>query len=92
MTLRLGIHATIGLGGNTKFGADVKYITSEDYGFDLAQVVIFKSSIQKYCPELAFTRLQPAHCGIRPKLQGPDDGFRDFKVNDGITFRFDGLV
>tara|TARA_B110000008_G_scaffold279364_1_gene326180 strand:+ start:8974 stop:10086 length:1113 start_codon:yes stop_codon:yes gene_type:complete len=88
----LGIHATIDLGGNTKFGPDVEYVTSEDYDTDLERGESFKCAIRKYCPELDLSRLQPAYCGIRPKLQGPADGFRDFEINDGASLGFDGLV
>ena len=88
----LGIHATIDLGGNTKFGPDVEYVTSEDYAIDLGREGNFKSEIQRYCPELDLSRLQPAYCGIRPKLQGPADGFRDFEINDAASLGFDGLV
>ena len=70
----------------------MEYIESIDYGVDLLQLENFKRSIKKYCPELDLTRLQPAYCGIRPKLQGPTDGFRDFEINDGTTSGFDGLV
>jgi len=42
----LGIHATIDRGGNAKFGPDVEYIESIDYGVVLLQLENFKRSIK----------------------------------------------
>ena len=90
----LGIHATIDLAGAVKFGPDIEYVGYEDYKVDSEKAVEFYHSIRRYFPAVAQEQLQVAYCGIRPKLQGPTDSFRDFCISDGMDAGndFSGLV
>ncbi|MCJ8168383.1 NAD(P)/FAD-dependent oxidoreductase [Atopomonas sediminilitoris] len=83
----LGIHATLDLGGQLRFGPDVDWhvapssLGSEpDYRFDEQRRAAFAQAIRRYFPTLDSQRLQPAYCGIRPKLSGPEQAAADFFV------------
>jgi len=76
----LGVHLTLDLGGQARFGPDVEWVDTLDYTVDPARAGAFYAAIRRYWPELADGGLQPAFSGIRPKLQGPGDGFRDFLI------------
>ena len=53
---------------------------------------IFFEAIKRYFPLIEENRLYADYCGIRPKLQGPLDGFKDFVISDGAMHGFSGLV
>ncbi len=71
----LGIHLTLDLAGQARFGPDVEWIDEESYRVDPQRVRGFADSIRRWWPSLDEARLQPAYAGIRPKLAGPDGGF-----------------
>lgn len=64
----LGVHATIDLAGQVRFGPDVRWRSTVDYTFDDGQRLAFEEAIRRYYPTLDSTRLQPGYTGIRPKL------------------------
>jgi L-2-hydroxyglutarate oxidase LhgO len=80
----LGVHLTLDLGGRARFGPDVEWVDRLDYAVDPARADSFYEAIRRYWPGLPDGALQPAYCGIRPKLtpagvtaldwmiQGPD--------------------
>ena len=76
----LGVHATIDLGGQLKFGPDVEYIEAEDYSLSTSREEAYYRAIRRYFPDLQDGQLQPGYVGIRPKLQGPGDSVRDFVI------------
>jgi len=84
----LGVHLTLDLAGQMRFGPDTEYVESLDYRVDPARAEVFYAAIRRYWPGLPDGTLQPAYSGIRPKLQGPQDGFRDFVINASLP----GLV
>jgi len=88
----LGIHASIDIGGQLKFGPDTQYIDQLSYQFpkDLKQK--FADAIKPYFPKLEIDKLQPAYAGIRPKLQGDKDGFKDFVIQDESQHGLSGLI
>ncbi|RLT92147.1 NAD(P)/FAD-dependent oxidoreductase [Ketobacter sp.] len=79
----LGIHATLDLSGQVRFGPDVEYLSEEDYRVDETKRSHFVNAIQRYFPGLDPGRLTPAYCGIRPKLQGPGQPPADFHIQHG---------
>ena len=89
----LGVHATIDLSGSVKFGPDVEYVSHENYAVSDNKIDAFHCAISRYFPSVKMERLQGAYSGIRPKLQGPTEGFKDFYINDGSRTgdEFDGL-
>jgi len=88
----LGIHASLDIGGQLKFGPDTQYIDTIDYKMSDDLKAKFITAIQRYYPSLDTERLQPAYSGIRPKLQGPSDGFKDFIIQCEKEHGLKGLV
>ncbi|KAF9388268.1 hypothetical protein CPC16_006583 [Podila verticillata] len=83
----LGTHLTLDLAGRMRFGPDILYVDSnDDYSID-EEVVGSRSSmdavakvIQTYLPRVDASSLYPDYAGIRPKLAGPGEPFRDFEI------------
>ena len=88
----LGVHLTLDLAGQARFGPDVEWIDAEDYTVDPGRVHRFIEGIRQWWPALDEHRLQPAYAGIRPKLKGPDGGFFDFRIDGPEEHGIEGLV
>ena len=88
----LGVHLTLDLGGQARFGPDVEWVDRPDYGVDPARAEAFYGEIRRYWPELPEGALQPAYAGIRPKLQGPGDPVVDFLLQGPESHGVPGLV
>jgi len=88
----LGVHATLDLGGQVKFGPDVEYIDEEDYGVSEYRLPAYYEAIRRYYPDLADDSLLPAYAGIRPKIQGPDAPVKDFEIQDESIHGFANMV
>ncbi len=87
----LGVHLTLDLGGQARFGPDVEWVDAVDYDVDPARADGFYAAIRRYWPGLADGALQPAYAGIRPKLQGPGDPVRDFLIQGEAEHGVKGL-
>lgn len=88
----LGVHLTLDLAGQARFGPDVEWIETEDYTVDPNRQETFARGIRQWWPGLDPARLQPAYAGIRPKLAGPDGGFADFRIDGPEEHGLPGLV
>ena len=92
----LGVHLTIDLGGQAKFGPDVQWVDSpNDLAVDPSRGDAFYAEVRKYWPALKDGALQPSYAGIRPKLQGPDNlggAAGDFVIQGESTHGIAGLV
>lgn len=88
----LGIHATKTLDGRLRFGPNAFYVETLDYDVDDNHAQEFYNSVNTYLPFLDYTDLQPDMAGIRPKIQGPGEPFRDFIVCHEIERGFEGLI
>jgi L-2-hydroxyglutarate oxidase LhgO len=73
----LGVHVTLDLAGQTRFGPDVEWINSVDYSFDESRAPAFEKAIRRYWPGLPDGALRPGYTGIRPKLS---KGGQDFVI------------
>jgi L-2-hydroxyglutarate oxidase LhgO len=81
----LGVHLTIDLNGRLRLGPDTAYIPrGEDYSVTDRKAHLFYQSAVKFLPFLKEENVSPDMAGIRPKLQGPDDGFRDFIIKEDL--------
>jgi len=79
----LGVHLTMDLNGRFKLGPDTTYIDrKEDYQVSYEKAELFYQSAVKFLPFLKKENIHPDMSGIRPKLQGPDDDFRDFVIRE----------
>ena len=88
----LGIHLTLDMAGQVRFGPDVEWVDALDYGVDPGRAAAFAGSIRQWWPELEADRLQPAYAGIRPKLHGPDQSFADFEISGPDRHDLAGVV
>lgn len=81
----LGVHLTIDLSGRLKLGPDATYIPrTENYAVAAAKASLFFQSASKFLPFLKKENVSPDISGIRPKLQGPGDGFCDFVIKEDL--------
>ena len=77
----LGIHITPDIGGQIKLGPDTEFIPKiENYEVSPNKQDIFFNSVSSFFPSLTKDHIFPLMSGIRPKLQGPDDSFKDFYI------------
>jgi L-2-hydroxyglutarate oxidase LhgO len=89
----LGVHLTLDLGGQARFGPDVQWIDTENYAVSAASEGRFYSEIRRYWPQLVDGALQPAYAGIRPKLQAPGDtAAADFRIDGPEQHGVPGVV
>jgi L-2-hydroxyglutarate oxidase LhgO len=88
----LGVHMTLDLAGQARFGPDVEWVEGIDYAVDPGRAEAFYAEIRRYWPELGDGTLQPAYSGIRPKLQGPKDTTKDFLIQGADDHGVPGLV
>jgi L-2-hydroxyglutarate oxidase LhgO len=88
----LGIHATVDLGGQVRFGPDVQWIEAEDYTPDPARIARFREAISTYWPGVPEGALVASYCGIRPKISGPGEPNADFIVQGEAAHGLKGLV
>ncbi|HTO79741.1 MAG TPA: NAD(P)/FAD-dependent oxidoreductase [Methylocystis sp.] len=77
----LGVHLTLDLGGQARFGPDVEWVEEESYEIDPHRADIFYAEIRRYWPALADGSLVPAYAGIRPKISGPGEPAADFRID-----------
>jgi L-2-hydroxyglutarate oxidase LhgO len=89
----LGVHAVIGLDGRLRFGPDAVYVgRDQGYVVDEAKRPAFGRAVRRLVPAIRDQDLAPDLSGIRAKLQGPGDGFRDFVIADEAARGLPGLV
>lgn len=88
----LGVHLTLDLAGQARFGPDVEWISSLEYRVDPARIPVFEQQIRRYWPALPEYALAPGYAGIRPKLTGPGDAAADFRVDSAPRHGLAGLV
>lgn len=93
----LGIHLTLDMAGQARFGPDLTWIDEVDYSFDDKEgrrKADFESAIRRYWPDLPSNALQPGYTGIRPKIHPPGTPTADFAIHGPETHgipRFIGL-
>ena len=88
----LGVHLTLDLAGQARFGPYVEWIDEIDYRVDPGRADAFYASIRQYWPGLPENSLVPAYAGIRPKIQSPTEPARDFLIQGPAAHGIPGLV
>jgi len=88
----LGVHVTVDLGGQVKFGPDFEWIDRVDYRFDASREAAFYRAIRRYYPGLKDGALQAGYTGIRPKIHGPGEPAPDFVIQGPDAHGVPGLV
>ncbi|MEM8769616.1 MAG: NAD(P)/FAD-dependent oxidoreductase [Pseudomonadota bacterium] len=88
----LGVHVTLDLAGQVKFGPDVEWCDDVDYRFDAARKPAFAAAIRRYFPALEEARLQPDYVGVRPKISARGEAAADFRIDGPESHGVPGLV
>jgi L-2-hydroxyglutarate oxidase LhgO len=94
----LGVHLTLDLGGQAKFGPDVQWLESItdpaqiDYSVDPSRADAFYAEVRKYWPGLKDGQLTPSYSGVRPKISGPTESAADFLISGPEQHGIAGLV
>ncbi|HJV28220.1 MAG TPA: NAD(P)/FAD-dependent oxidoreductase [Aromatoleum sp.] len=88
----LGVHLTLDLGGQAKFGPDVEWIDSPDYTVDPDRAECFYAAIRGWWPRLEDGRLSPGYAGVRPKIAGPGMPDADFRIDGPAQHGTPGLI
>ena len=88
----LGVHVTLDLAGQARFGPDVEWIERPGYQVDPARAEKFYGAVRRYWPGLADGAIQPGYAGIRPKLSGPGEPDADFLVHGPAEHGVPGMV
>jgi L-2-hydroxyglutarate oxidase LhgO len=88
----LGVHLTVDLGGQARFGPDVEWIDSIDYTVDPKRSDSFYAAVRTYWPGLKDGGLQPGYAGIRPKTVPKGAPGQDFVVQGPQTHGVPGLI
>ncbi len=88
----LGIHFSVDLGGQAKFGPDVEWVEEENYDVDPDRAQAFYAAVRRYWPGLEDGTLQPGYAGIRPKIQAPGEAPADFVIQGADVHGIQGLV
>jgi L-2-hydroxyglutarate oxidase LhgO len=93
----LGVHFTLDLGGQAKFGPDLEWLDVRDpdaidYGVDPKRAEGFYAEARRYWPALPDGALQPSYSGVRPKIYGPGESAPDFRIDGPALHGVRGLV
>ncbi|MEH6404509.1 MAG: FAD-dependent oxidoreductase, partial [Sneathiella sp.] len=91
-TASLGIHVTLDLAGQIRFGPDQQWVSSIDYDVDPKRADDFYDAIRRYYPTLPDNCLIAAYSGIRPKTQSPTSAATDFCISGPDQHSLKGLV
>jgi L-2-hydroxyglutarate oxidase LhgO len=89
----LGIHLTLDLAGDARFGPDVQWVeSSTGIPVDPARLGEFEAAIRRYWPGLPQGALMPAYAGVRARISGPGEPLQDFRIDGPGTHGVAGLV
>lgn len=88
----LGVHATLDMGGQVRFGPDVEYVETEDYAVNENRLSDYYNAIRRYYPGLGDGALSPAYVGIRPKLTPQGGKPQDFVIQGPDDHGIQGLI
>ncbi len=88
----LGVHLTLDLQRQARFGPDVEWVDCLDYKVDPERGEKFYAAIRSYWPDLPDGALVADYSGIRPKISAPGDAAADFRIDGPEAHGFDGLV
>ncbi|MEY4710832.1 MAG: hypothetical protein RIS88_282 [Pseudomonadota bacterium] len=93
----LGVHLTLDLGGQARFGPDLQWLQVDtpdaiDYAVDPGRADGFYAEVRRYWPGLPDGALAPSYSGVRPKIHGPDQPAPDFRIDGPSDHAVPGLV
>jgi L-2-hydroxyglutarate oxidase LhgO len=88
----LGVHLTLDMAGQARFGPDVEWIDAIDYAVDPLRAERFYPAIRRYWPTLPDDALLPSYSGIRPKIVPPAVAVQDFMIQGPQDHGVTGLI
>ncbi|MGA2994123.1 NAD(P)/FAD-dependent oxidoreductase [Bradyrhizobium sp.] len=88
----LGVHLTLDMAGQARFGPDVEWVDHIDYAVDPARAERFYPAIRRYWPALPDGALLPSYSGMRPKIVPPAVAVQDFLIQGPRDHGIDGLI
>lgn len=88
----LGVHLTLDLAGQARFGPDVEWVEQLDYRVDPKRAPAFEAAVRAYWSTLPAGRLAPDYAGIRPKLSAPGEPAADFHIAGPAEHGVPGLI
>jgi L-2-hydroxyglutarate oxidase LhgO len=88
----LGVHLTLDMAGQARFGPDVEWVDTIDYAVDPARAERFYPAIRRYWPALPDGALMPSYSGMRPKIVPPAVAVQDFLIQGPRDHGVDGLI
>jgi L-2-hydroxyglutarate oxidase LhgO len=88
----LGVHLTIDVGGQARFGPDVEWVDEPDYEVDPKRAGGFYARVRRYWPGLPDGALQPSYAGVRPKIVPPGAPTQDFRIDGPDVHNVPGLI
>jgi len=88
----LGVHLTLDMAGQARFGPDVEWVEQIDYAVDPARAERFYPAIRRYWPTLPDGALMPSYSGIRPKIVPPAVAAQDFVIQGPQDHGVCGLI
>lgn len=88
----LGVHLTLDMAGQARFGPDVEWVAEPDYAVDPGRAPAFLAAVRQFWAEVDPARLAPGYSGIRPKLTGPGEAAADFVIEGEASHGLPGLI
>ena len=88
----LGVHLTLDMAGQARFGPDVEWVDHIDYAVDPARAERFYPAIRRYWPTLPDGVLMPSYSGMRPKIVPPEIASQDFVIQGPGEHGIAGLI
>lgn len=91
----LGVHLTLDIAGDAKFGPDVTWVDRITYEFDDpdgSRRTTFIDEIRRWWPGLHANALHPGYTGMRPKLSRKGEPAADFAIHGPDIHGCEGLV
>jgi len=88
----LGVHITLDMAGQSRFGPDVQWQDSLDYTIDESRADRFYHAIRQYWPALKDGALVPDYAGVRPKIEVQGKPYNDFMIQGCSSHGIQGLV
>lgn len=87
----LGIHLSVNLNNEIRFGPNAYYVNSISYKMDDTYKQEFIKSVNQFM-EISNKNIHADDTGIRPKLQGKGDKFRDFYIQEESPNGFPNFI
>ena len=88
----LGTHYRRDLGGQARFGPDLRFVDELDYDVEPERASGFYETIRRFWPAIPEDSLVPDYAGVRPKLHGPAEPHADWRIDDETVHGLEGLV